>query len=329
MTYPKQTSSVVATKAGQHHGHVFGRDAVACRVSLAPGANERNSLLLLAEAAIGELNVSFLQFDDSALVRGLWDPTLASCVGDCTRGVLGKREVVSFGGGANTFVLVSVARAFLGALPNALEIPLNFVLYCRYIVIYVFVVLIAVVAAASDYIVASAGRVEGMNVLGINRVAGLVWADRLRLSVRGVVAITLLSTADLQLRQYGPLGHVTALEFKWYKQYTAPATAAASAAVWLVATVLSFTRPVVYSATVVRTCSMPLVDFQIHCDAGTVFVGDSTRSGQLVVLSCGAVAVCYVSERPSAGATPRPPPPHVAAPLDDREPLFQSGQVDV
>ncbi|KAF0692707.1 Aste57867_16218 [Aphanomyces stellatus] len=84
-------------------------------------------------------------------------------------------------------VLLSSLYLPVDAIPNPLNIPIN---WSRL----------------------SCSRSSPVLAFEINRVAGLVWTGRPLLFVRSVVALCLLSTAHLELRQLGSLGFMTAFE---------------------------------------------------------------------------------------------------------------------
>ncbi|KAF0712590.1 Aste57867_4777 [Aphanomyces stellatus] len=287
-----------------------------------------------AEAALAQrettvLNVSFLQFSSdtgAALTLQLFG--IANFYyfswNFAVEWLLGTREVVSFEGDVGTLVLLSSVSLATALPPNPLEISANVALYFRGVVLYITAILCLVSAMATVYILASGGRIEGLNMLELSRVGGIVWTGRSLLFLRSMVAISLLSTVTLDLVQYGPLGGMTRFEsghLEWYKlilaagevgwlvyvlvdiiiiftrAYTTTYAVLCGLLVWMVAAIFSVGFPVAHSATVDRTCLIMQLDFQLACDAGTVTVGSVSRFLQLIAIALGCIVGCYAIER--------------------------------
>ncbi|RHY82023.1 hypothetical protein DYB35_005836 [Aphanomyces astaci] len=282
-----------------------------------------------AKASVAALNVSFLQFkapEGAILTLGLFDnPSFEFFAwGYAFEWLMGTREVVSFEGDNGKLVLLSSISVMLSSPPNPLEIPANVALYFRGTVVYITAMLAFVAALATAFIMASGGHIEGLNMLEMNRVGGIVWSGRPLLFLRSIVAICLLSTAPLELTQQGALGAMTMFtsnQLTWYKlvlaagevgwfvfvvtdvliiftqAYTTTYAVMCGLLVWLVAVIFTMAMPVAHSVSVHRTCIILTMDFQSECTAGTVYVGSVGRFTQLVVMSLASMALCYAVER--------------------------------
>ncbi|RHY34826.1 hypothetical protein DYB32_000622 [Aphanomyces invadans] len=321
------TCSCVPTTTATDCADFLAGTAHLVEVFLPPSATaELVDLAAMARRDVGLTNASLVQFDTAGniLLRPIFDassPAFDLFAWEfAIEWALGKREVVSFEGDKGSLVLLRSSSAAADTMPNPLDIPQNVALYSRAVCVYITAILSFVAVLASMAIVASMGRVEARNVLVMNRVAGIVWTGRPLLFVRSVVALALLSTATIELRQYGPLGLMSAFEstkMEWYKvllasgevswfvimvgdvmtiftqQYTtvyaSPSGRLASVAV----AVLSFVSPVTHVVSVNRKCTMLHVDYELVCNAGTVYIGKSTRFLELVAMALGSMAVCY------------------------------------
>ncbi|RQM25970.1 hypothetical protein B5M09_000807 [Aphanomyces astaci] len=281
-----------------------------------------------AQLDIYTLNVSLLQFrhdDGTALVHNLFAPDAAAfwffSWGLVFEWLLGNRDVVSFEGDEGRLMLMSSTAFSVESLPNPNVILYLMSRYTRNVVVYITVMIAAVAVVTAMYIVGSVGRVEGWNVLEINRVAAVVWAGRPLLFLRSLVAFCLLSKSQLHLTQFGPVGLMTAFEFdqlEWYrvvltageatwfvyvlcdvlivvtKQHIAAYTTYSGLIVCVIAIALSVYSPVIGTAVVNRVCSSPVLDFKLQCDAGVVSIGSVTRVWELVGISLVTVGACYL-----------------------------------
>ncbi|RHY79706.1 hypothetical protein DYB31_007179, partial [Aphanomyces astaci] len=347
-TYPTLSTNVISALSGtvtdaastcaneQHTGGDVCTGLVQATVNFTTSFFTRDQLASFATAAssaqhdITTLNVTMVQFavlNGAMVAQPLFpeDPSFYFFSwGIALEWLLGRREVVSFQGDVGTMVLMSGINFAIDALPNPLEIPANIALYFRGSVLYITAMLAFVAALATGYIVSSAGHIEGLNMLEMNRVGGIVWTGRPLLFLRSMVAICLLSTATLDLKQYGPLGGITSFELShlelyklvlaagevsWFvyvvcdililvtRAYTTTYAVMCGLLAWVVAAVFSVGFPVIHSATVDRHCDVVQMDFQVTCDAGTLYVGSIGRFVQLVGISLGCIVLCYTIER--------------------------------
>ncbi|RHY57773.1 hypothetical protein DYB30_007295 [Aphanomyces astaci] len=248
--------------------------------------------------------------------------------------VMAIRDVIAFEGDVGNVHAITSRTNAIGSLVNPLEIPVNVAAYIRYACIYVTTVIISVAALATIYLVLAKGYVEGLNLLEINRVAGIVWIGRTILLVRSLSAIGLLSTEVLTLdvvntflwgfqsqiimsssesntdkamrfvKTFLAAGEVSWLGFVLNdifvvvtQQYTTAYVIKCNFMIWGVSAVLSWVVPATHSATISRECDMPQVDFQLVCRSGTIAIGSFSRFSTLVGLCVGSTVVCYAYER--------------------------------
>ncbi|RHY26685.1 hypothetical protein DYB32_007367 [Aphanomyces invadans] len=232
------------------------------------------------------------------------------------------REVVTFVGEHGRLTTMSGMVLPIVETVNGMEIPTSVSFYVRCAIQYVTFVLLLVGCCLMCYFIAVRGYVEGWNMVKVNRVAGLVWVGRPLILLRGVVAVTLLSTPSLVLvqspsgivsyfvspRRYWLTTFMTSGEACWLVyilndlcspltlHYTAYASKSSNM-VWFVTFVVSMLWPVQHEVSVERVCSVEAVDFQVVCKAGTVYFGSVSRCLQLVGISSVSCILCYYLER--------------------------------
>ncbi|KAF0684062.1 Aste57867_23983 [Aphanomyces stellatus] len=293
------------------------------------------SMAAAAQQDIARLNVSLLQFDASMMASS--PPLLRFTLFDspsssfdffawtfAVEWILGYRQVVSFHGDVASLTLLRAASLSMDAVPNPLDVPLSASSYYRGILVATTLILTVVALLTTAYVVASCGCIEGRNLLELQRVAALVWIGRPLLVLRAVVALMLLSTADLTLVQNDPLGLLTTLEARyltWYqlglaatevvwlvyvvsdvcipltRQYTTQYTTKSSIMTSFLVGAVSFVLPAGHRVTVARTCRVTILDLEIECDAGTVYIGSMARFLSLVVLTLVCMAAAFAYER--------------------------------
>ncbi|RHY71717.1 hypothetical protein DYB38_003240 [Aphanomyces astaci] len=245
---------------------------------------------------------------------------------------LAQREVISLQGDRGTINLLTYHSADVGSLVNPLELPVNVALYIRYACLYVTSAIICVAFLSTLYLLANRGYMEGLNMLELNRVAGVVWVGRTLLFVRGLAAISLLSTQVLTLTPVGDQWgfrdprvivdetatdqamrffktFLAAGEVSWLgfvlsdmlivmtQQYTTAYVFKCNFMVWGASALLSWIIPATHTATMTRQCEMPQVDFQLVCTSGTIAIGSFGRFVTLIGVCVGSIAICYAYER--------------------------------
>ncbi|KAF0713822.1 Aste57867_4196 [Aphanomyces stellatus] len=168
------------------------------------------------------------------------------------------------------------------------------------------------------------GHIEGLNMVEINRVGGIVWVGRPLLFLRSLVAILFLSTTDVQLSISGIFTRMgvpqatgiqrlttvlagsetcwlvivlTDLGLVVTKDHTSDYSLKASILAMVTSIVLSVTTPVEATFSLARTCDAVQVDHQIACHAGVVQIGSNRRFAELVVIVGSSVVLCFAWER--------------------------------
>ncbi|ETV73274.1 hypothetical protein H257_11815 [Aphanomyces astaci] len=256
---------------------------------------------------------------------------------------LNYREVISFQGDVDTINVMTSATYDSTSLVDPLEIPVNVAYYIRYACIYVTCVIICVAALAMAYLVLNRGRVEGLNLFELNRVAGIVWIGRTFLFIRSMAAMSLLSTQVLSLVSVNNLWRfvspsalqgessadrtairifttiLAAGEVSWFvfvlndvlmvftQQYTTAYVFKCKYLVWGLSVILSLAAPSTHTATFDRKCEYAQVDFQLVCSSGTVAIGSYIRFWTLMGICIGSVLICYLYERVAQPKLPPPP----------------------
>ncbi|KAF0698950.1 Aste57867_10441 [Aphanomyces stellatus] len=246
--------------------------------------------------------------------------------------VEGKREVVSFQGDLDTITTLSTFQNFDERPVNPQEIPRNVSLYFLALVQYISIVLFGVGCAACVYIVASHGYIEGINMMSFTLVAGHVWIGRPLMLLRGLTAISFLSTSKLDL--IAPRANLVAYfespvenwfhtllasgEMAWLinvihdtcsmltQEYTAGLFFKSELFVCAIAAIWSFAHPAEHSVTINRACTVAAVDFDVVCTSGVVQIGDFTRFLGMIGIACGGCLTVYVVERIRQRKAPPP-----------------------
>ncbi|KAF0701495.1 hypothetical protein As57867_008006, partial [Aphanomyces stellatus] len=199
---------------------------------------------------------------------------------------VGFREAISFQGDMGT---VNVISEWVGSELQEVdvgELPTTFATYSLGGVLYVTGVMLAISIIMIISIVSCRGHVEGSNLFGLNRVAGIVWVGRGMLFLRGITAPCLLCTATLQLEMHNYAVNFYTREAPWYKtilgagetgwivyivndigmvwtrEYTSWYCMGCGLLAWFVVAVLTLVYPVAHRATVDPQCQFDQVDFQ-------------------------------------------------------------------
>ncbi|KAF0696488.1 Aste57867_12762 [Aphanomyces stellatus] len=109
----------------------------------------------------------------------------------------GIREVYSFQGDEGAVTLITEASDRFHTTANHLELPRRACQYIWYLSIYVTGLLCLVGCLVLYYSCMARGQVRGALLFQFNRVVGSVWLGRPLLSLRGMTAIVVLSTAPV------------------------------------------------------------------------------------------------------------------------------------
>ncbi|KAF0699574.1 Aste57867_9862 [Aphanomyces stellatus] len=254
----------------------------------------------------------------------------------------GTREVVSFEGDAHIFALMSKAYPAGVFAADQLSIPNRFSYFVWLLMLYMCIVSATVLLVALAYAVWTRGSFCGRNLAFFSPVVGIVWMGRPLLFVRGVTAIVMLSTANIQLVhvhgftrfEVATRSFLDALivsgETLWLTfaindvlsvattKYAHLSTVASAVFVWLVSLILELADPFQPTATVHRTCTSSNLDAQLSCNSGVVQVGSARRFRDLVIVQFVCVLVGYVVARAVVRINENPIPvilPAVAAHL--------------
>ncbi|KAF0703085.1 Aste57867_7699 [Aphanomyces stellatus] len=237
--------------------------------------------------------------------------------------VEGSREVVSIQGAYGTLTTLSGYVQSQLQHANPLEIPFNVAYYIRCAIYYVTMLLLLVGSSAIICALSTRGYNEGWNMMEINRVAGVIWIGRPLILLRGITAICLLSTVQLQLIQSrnGLTNYFTSPPKYWFtvgiscgevtwlvyiiNDLFSPFTGAyttlygykSSNVMWISSFVLTLIAPVQHRASISRSCTVDSVDFQVVCQSGTLEIGSSQRFFTLIGLAFASCGFTFAIER--------------------------------
>ncbi|EQC39981.1 hypothetical protein SDRG_02636 [Saprolegnia diclina VS20] len=228
--------------------------------------------------------------------------------------VLGNREVISFQGDVGNMTLLSDLATPLAQLTQGWQVTANVAQYLRAGVIYVTGVMIAVAFMAAMYMLTSRGHYEGLNMLELGRVGGVVWVGRPLLVLRSMTAICVLSTATLELQYSGYMSAFTTVRDPWYKtllaanevtwlvsivndialiftqEYSTSYVMVNGLVVWVVVAALTAFSPVNANTSIDLQCTLVQVDFQAICESGSIEIGQFQRLQLLI----GIILVCNI-----------------------------------
>ncbi|EQC27702.1 hypothetical protein SDRG_14456 [Saprolegnia diclina VS20] len=168
---------------------------------------------------------------------------------------------------------------------------------------------------------------EPKNLFLINRVGALVWLGRPLLMVRAFTALCILCSATLQLRKAGGVTIAVATrddvspllvvvlkvlasgELGWLvhifedigmvltREFAAIYTKRTALLTWILASALSFARPVEHVAHVQPICRLVDMDLQLSCRSGVVSIGSPTRMLALIAIALSVSTSAYVVTR--------------------------------
>ncbi|EQC27747.1 hypothetical protein SDRG_14496 [Saprolegnia diclina VS20] len=227
---------------------------------------------------------------------------------------LGNREVISYQGDVNTLTLMGNTLASISQSADLGQLPTIFTLYARQAVQYVTISIIALALLSLFYLIHVRGAIEGRSLLQLSRVGGLVWVGRPLIGLRSITALSLLSSASVQLTTDAQLSYFALQAVPWYATCLAanevtwlvgivndlglPWTTwrlpkyalISSLLIWLVSALLAILAPVQASITVAPSCTIVSLDYQVQCRAGTVVIGSRARLLTLI----GVVFACNV-----------------------------------
>ncbi|CAK4728716.1 unnamed protein product [Aphanomyces euteiches] len=230
----------------------------------------------------------------------------------------GQREVFSFEGDYDTYILMSRHHDFVMLAANAIELPRSACTYLWFVCIYVSAVLLFVFSLLFVYGAAARFHVDGRNLFFSNRLIGGAWIGRPFLFLRGMTAILVLSTSPSTFRSYGglttfdftprPAWHslVIAGEVTWItyvvndillpatQPYSTLYAPLSSILCWLVVFFIEYTMPYVAQATIGRDCEIISFMQGLQCNSGEVHIGSTGRTGLLLLIALGSVVVAFL-----------------------------------
>ncbi|OQR95192.1 hypothetical protein ACHHYP_00224 [Achlya hypogyna] len=231
--------------------------------------------------------------------------------------VVGNREAVAFQGDAGNLTILTDLELPLLQQARTWELSQDFAQYCRAGVWYVTFVMLFVAAIACGYMVAARGHFEGLNMLELSRVGGIVWVGRPLLFLRSLTALCLLSTATFNLQTTGYISYFAAVPTPWYKTWLASSEATwlvsvvndialvftkeysvyyvtpNSALVWFVVAVLAYSAPVKAHVALHHDCDIAEMNLQVVCTSGDIAIGQITRLVMLAIIVVACNMVCY------------------------------------
>ncbi|OQR83016.1 hypothetical protein ACHHYP_15199 [Achlya hypogyna] len=302
-------------------------DVIGAAAAIATNHTELSALTplaLAARAAVAGLNVTIVQYVllNNSITRLVESPLFdaTGSVGDINGWYLayewaaGLREVVSFQGDVGSVTTLSAGTMMLSMSLDTSLVGANLSFLFLASVLYVTYILIGVSAIAMGYAIKSRGRIEGLNLLELNRIVGHAWIGRPLLILRSVTALWLLNTSPLALTQVGLGTQLTAQPVAWYKtalaaseltwivyilndvlscvtrQHTPSYATASALCTWMVMAVWTFVAPHTCRVAVDRTCTYVNMDSGLVCASGVVEVG-SLRG---VIAGVGVVGSCVI-----------------------------------
>ncbi|EQC37264.1 hypothetical protein SDRG_05488 [Saprolegnia diclina VS20] len=216
--------------------------------------------------------------------------------------VLGTREVIAFQGDRGNLTLLAEFQLPTNEQIGSWQLSTNIALYTRAGVLYITCVLLGVAVIVTCYILTSRGAFEWLNMLELSRVGGIVWVGRPLLLLRATTALSVLSTATLQLLyENESISAFQTVQNPWYttilaasevtwlvavvndvamavtQAYTAHYATFNSVAVWATVALLSFVAPVTHTVSLEPTCDLVQLDWQIVCASGHIVIGQWSR----------------------------------------------------
>ncbi|KAF0694287.1 Aste57867_14835 [Aphanomyces stellatus] len=295
--------------------------------------------LLPAANAVDELHVGIMQYASDVqqiqwtlLQQPLVDPTAWSFYGWVLLydWVEGRREVVSFEGDVMSVVLISAADA-PQPFPTTRETVPTATRAVFYLMSYVTAVLVVVALACFVSMLCNGWFIRGQNLYWFNRVVGSIWVGRPLLFTRGVTAIVLLSSAQLELQLISSAPHarfqfvsrpwlatlIVAGEATWIlyvaqdflliatENDTTTYAPLSALLAWLITASMTFVSPVEGSLTLERICTSDNMGDAIHCTVGDLSYGSFERITLLFAVEFVSLFVPLVLVRWFSKAMPR------------------------
>ncbi|KAF0713378.1 hypothetical protein As57867_004362, partial [Aphanomyces stellatus] len=281
------------------------------RIAAAMGLPTIQPLASSAHTAIASLGISIAQFatttPQSPLNWTMLTQPLLQDISFATFGwallydwIQGDREVVSFQGDAGTLVLVSATQPTL-SYPSSTKYIGASIRLIFWLMAYATAILCLIYVVCCIWLVRIRFDLAAINLVWFNHLASSIWVGRPLLYVRGMTAILMLSSSQVNLVTRGARSHfefgprrvvetmLVAGEATWIVYVvvdcctilTGRATRVNAVLScifgWLVLVVLECTSPVLPLATFHRVCTPVNMDQAIRCTSGLVQVGRFAR----------------------------------------------------
>ncbi|EQC34886.1 hypothetical protein SDRG_07686 [Saprolegnia diclina VS20] len=235
--------------------------------------------------------------------------------------VSGTREVVSFQGDVGTVATISARANPTHLSPDPLVIPTYLSLMFRDSLVGITVAMIAVALFIVLYAIRCQGRIEGLNLLEVNRIVGIVWIGRPFLLLRGITAIMLLNTSPLYLEQAGGIARMATPPLPWYstivaaseatwlvyvlndlfscvtRQYTTVYAYKSTLLTWAAVATYTFLQPHIHIAEMARHCIAVDMDVALRCTSGYIEIGNGARFWKVIAICCSSILLCYGADR--------------------------------
>ncbi|KDO27158.1 hypothetical protein SPRG_07865 [Saprolegnia parasitica CBS 223.65] len=215
-----------------------------------------------------------------------------------TSWVLGLREVIAFQGDHGTLTLLADEDPELTQDVLDWQLATNAAQYWQSGVMYVTCVMLAVTVIVSLYVFALRGHIEGLNMLELSRVGGIVWLETSGVLSRFTAPPTPWYTVLLAAGETTWLvAVVNDLELIFTREHAALFVTPNSILVWLLVAVLTSLQPITASLTIQRECHVTEMDYQVHCHSAEIAIGSVHRLLQLHAIVLGCTCVSYLVVR--------------------------------
>ncbi|OQR86107.1 hypothetical protein ACHHYP_10987 [Achlya hypogyna] len=304
---------------------------------LPPGLADK---LVAATAAVQALDISFMAYtyaNATAPVDVIRIALLAPVESNfaffaweyLTDWIQGNREVVLFEGDVGSMTLLSDLQVPLSQATQGWQVTANIAQYLHAGVTYMTCIMIAVAILAALYMISSRGHYEGLNMLELGRVGGIVWVGRPLLLLRSMTALALLSTATLELQSSGYMSSFATIPTPWYttllaanevtwlvsivndislvftQEYSTYYVTINGIVVWVVVAVVTAVAPVTAVTNVDLSCVLVQVDFQAICTSGSIQIGHLERLVTLIGIVLVCNFVCFAVVKAVLGTKPQ------------------------
>ncbi|KAF0699681.1 Aste57867_9758 [Aphanomyces stellatus] len=330
-------SSSVCSLCGSETTQTMCVEALQSSIAIYQNLAHPPSLSPNVIATILPLNVSIIQFATTANSTPvlLVQPMVSTSPQDATwsffgwitmyEWALGYREVYTFDGDVGSVTTISPRQPFIQQPANPLELPENACYYIWYIVVYVTFVLTGVGAIVLALATWHAFQMNGAALFCFNRVVGSVWIGRTFLLLRGMLAIVILSTANVAFVSPHGFSQLQLEPREWFDicllagetiwlSYAVtdlvlpsaiPSMHAPCSAIiaWLITVAWEVTAPTEPIIELEPSCIVTTIGMIIQCRGGTVTIGNYKHLQGLVLLQIvclgGSILVTQVVARRS------------------------------